>query len=170
MGGGKPLRILGGRTLLTRAVERARCWSDCVSIAARTADQVGDCGAPVLIDERTIQGPLGGLASARRLGRKFVLTIPCDMPFLPADLPVRLAAALADRGAALASSGGHVHPVCALWRTEALAELESYAATGRRSLRGLAEMVGYEAVEWEGAAFFNINDEQELAEAERGLG
>lgn len=27
MGGGKPLRLLGGRTLLNRAIERAQGWS-----------------------------------------------------------------------------------------------------------------------------------------------
>lgn len=169
IGGDKPLRRLGGRTMLERAVERARGWSDEVAIAVRKAGQVGDMGVPVLIDPPGLEGPLGGLASALRLEREAVLTIPCDAPFLPDDLPERLAAALAGHSAALAASGGRVHPVCALWRTDALAEVRGYAATGRRSLIGFAERVGYVAVEWPEGAFFNVNSPEDLAEAETRL-
>ena len=66
----------------------------------------------------------------------------------------------------MAASGGRLHPVCALWKAEAAAGLPAYLATGRRSLRGFAEAVGYEAVEWPSEPFdpfFNINDEADLA-------
>ena len=169
IGGGKPLRLLGGRTLLARAVEQAGVWGDTVAVAARDAGQVGEPGVPVLLDPPGLDGPLGGLASALRLQSAFVLTIPCDMPFLPPDLPERLALGIGDRGAALAASGGHVHPVCGLWRTEALARVRDYAATGRRSLIGLAETIGYAKIEWPDAFFFNVNSPDELAEAERRL-
>ena len=169
MGGGKPLRRLGGRTLLERAIERARGWSDEVAVAARAAVQVGEPGIPVLIDPPGLEGPLGGLASALRLERETVLTIPCDAPFLPEDLPERLGAALPGHAAALAASGGRVHPVCGLWRTEALAQVRTYAASGRRSLIGFAEMIGFAAVEWPEGAFFNVNSLQDLAEAETRL-
>jgi molybdopterin-guanine dinucleotide biosynthesis protein A len=166
IGGGKPLRMLGGRSLLDRAIERARGWSDSIAIAARAVDQVGDADVLVLLDPPGLEGPLGGLASAARLGRPLVLTIPCDMPFLPDDLPDRLAAALADYGAALAMSEGRVQPVCGLWRTDALARLGDYAASGRRSLIGFAETIGYVGVAWEGDPFFNVNSAADLAAAE----
>lgn len=82
------------------------------------------------------------------------------MPVLRQDPRERLAAALADRGAALASGEGQVHPLCGLWRTQALARMDSCAATGRRSLIGFAETVGFEAVEREGSGFLNVNTEQ----------
>lgn len=170
MGGNKPLRLLGGRTMLSRAVERAQSWSDRVAIAVRSAEQVGASDVPCLIDSYGIEGPLGGLASALRMDSALVLTIPCDMPFLPDDLPVRLTAALGDRGAAIAASGGRVHPVCGLWRGDALAKLDSYAATGRRSLMGFAERVGFVPVDWEDDPFFNVNSERELTQAESRLG
>ena len=78
IGGGKPQRLLGGETparpraAASRAAGRTRCWS-------RTAGS----------DAPGIEGPLGGIAAALALGGD-VLTIPCDMPFLPADLPERL--------------------------------------------------------------------------------
>jgi molybdopterin-guanine dinucleotide biosynthesis protein A len=169
IGGGKPLQSLAGLTLLDRALESARRWSDAIGIAVRDAAQAGDVDVPVFIDPPGVEGPLGGLASAPRLGRPTVLTIPCDMPFLPDDLPARLAAALPGHGAALAASGGHVHPVCGLWCADALARLPTYAASGRRSLIGFAESVGYAAVEWPGDPFFNVNSQEELAAAEARL-
>jgi molybdopterin-guanine dinucleotide biosynthesis protein A len=154
IGGGKPLRMLGGQTLLDRALAIARRWSDDVSIADGKTDVPG------------LEGPLGGVAAALGLGGD-VLTIPCDMPFLPADLPERLGRQ--SEAAALAASGGRLHPVCALWRARAADGLAAYAATGRRSLHGFAEAVGYAPVVWSTGPidpFFNINDEHDLAHAE----
>ena len=59
MGGGKPLRRLGG-TLLERAIERARGWSEEVAVAARAAVQVGEPGVPVPIDRLALEGPPEG--------------------------------------------------------------------------------------------------------------
>lgn len=157
IGGGKPQRLLGGQSLIDRALARARTWSDSVLVAAR---QGGD-----MEDDPAIEGPLGGVAAALALGGD-VLTIPCDMPFLPDDLPARL---VSGKAATVAASGGHLHPVCALWTAEAAARLPAYLGTGRRSLRGFAEAVGYEAVEWPVEPydpFFNVNDEADLARAE----
>ena len=157
IGGGKPQRRLGGLTLLDRALRRARDWSDEVLVAAREGGDIRD--------DPAVAGPLGGLAAALALGGD-VLTIPCDMPFLPDDLPARLAS---DAAATVAASGGRLHPVCALWKGEAAEGLPAYLATGRRSLTGFAEAVGCRVVDWPAAPvdpFFNINDDADLRRAE----
>lgn len=157
IGGDKPQRLLGGETLLDRALRRARSWSGEVLIAARAGGDIDD--------DPTIDGPLGGVAAALALGGD-VLTIPCDMPFLPQDLPLRL---VSDKAATLAASGGRLHPVCALWKAATGRALPAYLATGRRSLIGFAEALGYESVEWPAEPldpFFNVNDEAGLALAE----
>lgn len=173
MGGNKPLRRLGGETLLGRALKRARGWSEDVRIALRSADQVGEFSVPVLLDDPDIWGPLAGLTSglraAQETGRASVLTMPCDMPFLPENLPARLSASMSGRSAALASSGGQLHPVCGLWSTAVLADVACYLAAGRRSLKGLAETVGYAAVDWPEQLLANVNTPEELAAAERKL-
>ncbi len=105
------------------------------------------------------------MAAALALGGD-VLTIPCDMPFLPNDLPARLQS---DAAATVAASGGRLHPVCALWKAACREALPAYLATGKRSLTGFAEAVGYQTVEWRSDPvdpFFNINDEADLARAE----
>jgi molybdopterin-guanine dinucleotide biosynthesis protein A len=160
IGGGKPQRLLGGETLLDRALRRARRWSDEVLVAAREGGDIQD--------DPAIEGPLGGVAAALALGGD-VLTIPCDMPFLPDDLPEWL---FSNAVVTLAASGGRLHPVCALWRAEARDALPAYLATGQRSLTGFAEAAGYWAVDWQVEPFdlfFNINDEADLARAEEIL-
>ena len=177
IGGGKPLRRLGGQTLLERAVAQALESSDSVAIAVRDPAQVGGLAAFEVIADAAWEGPLGGLAAAlafaRRRGRVAVLTLPCDMPLTPPDLADRLAGALGEQAAALASSGGRLHPVCGLWRIEALDALPAYAAAGQRSLKGFAAGIGFVAVDWPVDPvdpFFNVNTPEDLARAEALLG
>jgi molybdopterin-guanine dinucleotide biosynthesis protein A len=173
IGGGKPLKIYRGEPLIDRAIRRARSWSDRVAVALRDRSQLGAVPAD-LIPDADVAGPLGGLISGMKFAiakkRQFVLVIPADMPFLPADLLDRLHQAIGDKGCALAESGGQLHPVCGLWQSNAIRSALSYAAAGRRSLKGLAASIGFVAVEWEAEAvdpFFNINTSEDLAEAGR---
>lgn len=170
MHGRKALRAFGGTTLLDRALAKAHGWTKDVAITARSADQLGATAAPVLLDAPNIEGPLAGLLSASRVPSPYVLTIPCDMPFLPDDLLDRLAGAIAGHDAVLASSGGQVQPVCGLWRTRALAGIAAYASSGRRSLIGFAESIGFTTVEWGEGPFANLNTPDEFEAARRLLG
>lgn len=177
IGGGKPLRILGGESLLARALGQAAVVSDRVALAVRDPAQVGAPEGVTLIPDAPIEGPLGGLAAALawagEQGRVAVLILPCDMPFVPADLEPRLRSALGAQSAALAASGGRLHPVCSLWRVAALEHMPAYASVGRRSLQGFAEAVGFVAVDWPvdpADPFFNVNTAADLAEAEARLG
>jgi molybdopterin-guanine dinucleotide biosynthesis protein A len=177
MGGGKPHAWLGGQTLLDRAYDRAKNWSNSAVVAIRYPEQLGSCQLPWINDATGIDGPLAGLAAALEWARgqsaAAVLTIPCDTPFLPADLPQRLINAIGEFGAAVASSRGNLHPACGLWRTEALDEVPAYCFSGRRSLKGFAEHLGFAEVEWPTRArdpFFNINCPADLAIAEGMIG
>ena len=177
IGGHKPLRQLAGQRLIDHALQQAAAWSDLVAVAVRDPQQVGPITVPVIIDDPDVAGPLAGLISALRFatetGRAFVLMIAADMPFLPNDLLDRLALAIGKCACALASSGGHVHPVCGLWRTSALDRLDEYLASGRRSLKGFAQTIGCREAEWSVGPldpFFNVNTADELARAERHAG
>jgi molybdopterin-guanine dinucleotide biosynthesis protein A len=154
----------------------ARNWSDKVAVAVRHSDQLGPLDAE-LIEDSPVEGPLGGLIAglefAQRTGRPLLIVIPADMPFLPPDLLQRLVGSIGNSNCAMATSGGRLHPVCSLWRVEkALGSAEDYLTTGSRSLHGLAELLGYVAVDWAGGSedpFFNINSEADLAAAERRI-
>lgn len=176
IGGEKPLRVLGGVKLIDRAIEQARSFASVTAVALRHNGQIGKGNFQIIRDESEVEGPLAGLVSALRFaseaGVNAVLILPADMPFLPADLAERLVEALPEHGAAIASSGGHEHPVCGLWSIESLGFVADYLSSGKRSLKGFANAVGYSAVDWPVEPFdpfFNINTLGDLAEAERLL-
>lgn len=176
IGGQKPLRLLGGKRLIDRAQALASSWSDSVAIAIRDPAQVGPTEIPCIADTKGIEGPLAGLAAAlgfaQPAGCEAVLTIPADMPFLPPDLAEQLSAAIGSADAAIASSGGNLHPVCGLWGVCLLDALPSYLESGQRSLRGFARANGARAVDWPSEPsdpFFNINSAADLARAEKLL-
>lgn len=169
MGGGKPLRLLAGQTLLDHALELARSWSDTIAVAVHEKGQVGEIDVPQLVD-REGSGPIAGIASALALAEAHdfdaVLTLPTDTPLLPADLLERLRDATFP--VAIPVSGGRLHPASSLWRREVRPHLPGYLATGRGSLLGLAERAGYATIEWSAEPFdpfLNVNDETDLAAA-----
>ncbi|KWV94639.1 molybdenum cofactor guanylyltransferase [Erythrobacter sp. AP23] len=173
MGGNKPFRLFAGKTLLARALRQAASFSNLVAVAMRDTLDLGDI--PVILDPPDMAGPLAGLATgldfARRGEREWLLTIPCDMPFLPADLLVKLANALDGQAVALAASGWRTHPVCALWHTSACEALPGFCERSDRSLHGFAEHVGFATARWGNAPdpFFNVNCSEDLAAAARML-
>lgn len=174
IGGAKPDRQLAGSSLLVHALNAARGWGAQIVLVLREPGQVGEVHERVILDDPDIPGPLGGLAAAladaEASGANRVLTLPCDMPFLPADLLIRLDRALTeDARVAIAASDGRWHPVCALWRTSALPVLLQRAGNGQLSLNGLGEAVGHVVVDWpieHGDPFLNINTLEDLARAE----
>lgn len=177
MGGAKPLRRLAGVRLIDHALQIARGYAEASVVTVRDPAQVGSVDdAALILDAPDIPGPLGGLASALRLARAQgadrVLAIPCDAPRLPPDLYERLEMALdtdARALAAVASSGGRPHPVCALWSVEAAPRLRPFVASGRTSLKGFAAEIGYTLAEWSiagGDPFTNANTPEDLATLE----
>lgn len=177
IGGDKPLRRLNGRRLLDHTLEKAHAFAGSVILVVREPVQAEGFAETVVLDTPQIEGPLAGLLSALTwaadAGVERVLTLPCDMPRLPADLLSRLEPALTpDMGVAVAASGGRLHPICALWRTTAIPVLRRRVGEGRLSLQGLSEAVGRVVVEWpadEDDAFVNINTAADLALAEAVL-
>lgn len=178
MGGGKALRAIGGRRLIDTAVARAGSWSLRGVLVAGPA--VPDCAPGVrwIADRPDFSGPLAGLAAGLQIaadaGFEFLLAIPVDTPFLPADLPLRLSEALdrdGDTGCAVASSAGRRHPACSLWRVaRANASLPEHISGGDLSLHSFADSIGTVAVEWQiedgRDPFFNVNRPDDLALAE----
>jgi molybdopterin-guanine dinucleotide biosynthesis protein A len=176
MNGSKPLRLLGGRTLLARTLDYARQLGFPVALSLRSQVQIPSITELTVIEDRPdIEGPLGGviagLAWANSKDFNAVLAIPIDMPWLPEDLACRLIEE-ANGKPSFACSADKAHPICALWPVSKLDDAESYATTGRRSLRGLLEILEARKVEWPVGhhdPFANLNDPIALAEAERQL-
>lgn len=172
MGGDKPLRLLSGRSLMDHMIDHARKYSATVAISLRHQGQFAVPDDVAIIEDREGEGPVAGLMAAGRFaqdaGCDRVLTLPCDTPFVPDDLVERLSAALSPvHNAALAMSGGRLHPVCGLWRSDALAQAEMVPGG---ALRHFAAQLGYAIAEWNAEPFdpfLNINHQDDLVIAER---
>ena len=102
----KGLQPFRGRPMALHAIERLAPQVRTLLINAnRNLERYREFGWPVVSDAiEGFAGPLAGLHAGMRVARtRYVVTVPCDSPFLPSDLVARLSAALASTpGARLA--------------------------------------------------------------------
>ncbi len=139
--------------------------------ANQNAERYAAFGHPVVADAvGGFAGPLAGLhAGMSRATTPFVVTVPCDSPFLPADLVARLSAAMAkgDAQLAVAKTGDQPHPVFALVRRDVLPHLAAFLEGGGRKIDAWYAALQVVEVPFddEETAFRNINTIVELAAA-----
>lgn len=181
MGGGdKCLRLLAGRTILARIVERLAPQTRRLLLNANgDPGRFADFGLPIAADGVAgFAGPLAGIltgldwAAAHAPDCPLVLSAPTDAPFLPRDLAQRLHAARQSEKAdiALASSGGQQHPVVGLWPVALRENLR--AALVDEDIRKVDVWTARHRVTVVDFAigridpFFNANRPEDLAEAE----
>lgn len=180
MGGGdKPLRRIGGRTVLARVVDALRPQVGALLLNANgDPARFAEYALPVVPDPLPDHpGPLAGVLAglewaARRPGTQWVLSVPGDAPFLPADLAARLHAGREAAGTALAcaASGGWTHPVVGVWPVAIAPSLRAALTGGLRKIDAFTAAHGIAEVEWPIVPvdpFFNANRPEDLAEAER---
>lgn len=181
MGGGdKPLRSVGGVTLLDRAVARIGPQCDGLIVNANgDPARFAGLGLPVVGDTvEGFAGPLAGILAAlewmaaQRPGTDWLVSIPTDSPFLPDDLVKRLHAARETAGTALACarSGDQVHPVVGLWPVSLAADLRhALVVEDMRKIDRWTARHGIAEAAWPTRPydpFFNANSPEDLAEAE----
>ena len=175
MGGvDKGLVALGGKPMVAHVLERiAPQVAEVLINANQNADRYGALGYPVVADAvGGFAGPLAGLhAGMSRAAHPLVVTVPCDSPFLPADLVARLSAALdADNAQlAVARTFDQPHPVFCLVRRDVLPHLEAFLTGGGRKIDAWYATLAVVEVAFddEADAFRNINTAGELTDAEQ---
>jgi molybdenum cofactor guanylyltransferase len=182
MGGGdKPMRVIGGRTILERVIARLRPQCECLILNANgDPARFASFGLPVVPDDVAgFPGPLAGIlagldwVAANRPTAQWMLSAAGDCPFLPRDLVARLDAARAAEHAelAVAASDGQSHPVIGLWRV-ALRDQLRQALVGEdvRKIDRWTARYRLATVTWPVVPldpFFNANTVDDIAEAER---
>ena len=180
MGGGdKALRRVGGRTVMARLIERMTPQVTRLVLNANDDPaRFTEWGLPIVPDSLPDHpGPLAGVLAgldwtAATCGAEWLVSVPGDAPFLPADLVARLhqARAAADATFACAASGGWTHPVVGLWPVALRGELRAALLAGVRKIDAFTARHRTATAEWpiEGAdPFFNVNTPADLAAAER---
>ena len=175
MGGvDKGLQLFRGKPMVQHVVERfAPQVGELLINANRNPEAYAAFGYRVVADE--IEGFAGPLAGFERglahASKDFVVTTPCDSPFLPVDLVARLRSALDSRSAdlAVAKTGDQAHPVFSLMRRSVHASLRDFLSSGQRKIDrwyGGLDVVEV-AFDDEAGAFVNINTLAELSGLER---
>jgi molybdopterin-guanine dinucleotide biosynthesis protein A len=182
MGGGdKPMRTIGGRTILDRVIARLAPQCDGLILNANgDPARFAAFGLPVIADGVTdFPGPLAGIlagldwAAANRPDVRLVLSAAADCPFLPRDLVARLHDALEAENAelAVAASGGQSHPVIGLWSVGLREELRhALVVEDIRKIDRWTARYRLATVTWPIEPldpFFNANTMDDIAEAER---
>lgn len=166
----KGLQELRGRPMVQWVLERLAPQVDTVLISAnRNLQRYAAFGCPVLPDRTPgFAGPLAGLhAALTQAATPLVATVPCDSPFLPADLVQRLHARLvADQAElAVARAGDRVHRAFCLARRELLPGLDAFLAAGERRVGLWHASLSVAEVDFDDEldAFTNINTPEQLA-------
>jgi molybdopterin-guanine dinucleotide biosynthesis protein A len=175
MGGvDKGLQPLRGRPLVAWVLERLKPQVAEVLINAnQNQAEYAKLGCRVIGDEiGGFAGPLAGLHAGLKANvHPFLVTVPCDSPFLPTDLVRRLHAALVASHAdlAVAKTGQQPHPVFSLVRESLLHHLTEFLEGGGRKIDAwYASLKVIEvAFDDQPEAFSNINTREDLAAHEK---
>jgi molybdopterin-guanine dinucleotide biosynthesis protein A len=173
MGGvDKGLVDLEGKPMVAHVIARLAPQVGAIVINAnQNVERYAAFGHPVAGDEvGGFAGPLAGLhAGLARASTPYVVTSPCDSPFLPLDLVARLAGGLRQKNAklAVAYTFDQPHPVFALVDRGVLAHLAQFLEAGGRKIDAWYATLPVAGVHFddEADAFRNINTREELAAA-----
>jgi molybdopterin-guanine dinucleotide biosynthesis protein A len=181
MGGGdKSLRLLGGRAILDRVIDRFRPQVGRLILNANgDPSRFAATGLAVAADSvEGFAGPLAGIlagldwAAANAGSALWIATAATDAPFLPRDLVSRLVVAT-EEGADLvcAASNGRSHPVIGLWPVRLREDLRrALTEGGVRKVDAWTARFRLAVVDFPADPvdpFFNVNTPEDLAAAER---
>lgn len=148
LAGGKARRMHGedkgllellGRPLLDYSIAGLRPQVERILVNAnRNLARYREFGYPVIEDSMgDYCGPLAGMASAMQAaGTPLLLTVPCDSPFVPAQLAETLYNAMmeADADISVAHDGNRLQQMYALLRCTLLPDLQRYLGNGGRKV------------------------------------
>jgi molybdenum cofactor guanylyltransferase len=172
MGGvDKGLQTFRGAPMVLHAILRLEPQVGALAINAnQNIGAYEGFGYPVWPDQLGgFEGPLAGLQTGlSRCDTDYLVTVPCDSPFLPENLVATLGAALQESGSDIAvavteEGERRTHPVFALMKTSVLTSLTAYLQNGGRKIETWYRSLPFEEVPFQDAdAFRNINTVEEL--------
>lgn len=170
MGGiDKGLIKLRGRPMVEHIIEALRTQVDTILINAnRNLDEYSKLGFKVIKDEiDDFQGPLAGIASGLSHSETdYIVTAPCDGPFLAPDYVSRLyhTARENDANISVAFDGERLQPVYAMIKKSLLPSLLAYLRAGDRKIDLWYQQESFVQVDFSSSPkiFTNINTPEEL--------
>ena len=177
MGGvDKGLQEFRGKRLVDHVYERlAPQVAGVIVNANQNHDDYRTFGVRVVSDAiGQFAGPLAGLHAGLCVSKRpYLVSVPCDSPFLPEDLVERLYAGLENAGAEIAvpKTGQWQQPVFCMVRRGVLDHLADYLKNGGRKVDAWYATLNLVEVAFddEAEAFSNINTSDELKTFEAGI-
>ena len=166
MGGNKPFQPYGKSTLIETVMARLKPQVGEVVINAGARGSaltlpLSCLGVRLIHDDLPDLGPLSGVLSALQFaqaaGDTAVVTAPCDMPELPADMVAQLTASDGD---IVCFAGVRDYPLCALWWVSVLPALQAALETadgGLPVMRFLDSQTVARVTVTDETAFVNFN-------------
>ena len=148
MGTDKAFLVLGGRTLLERALGIAQSVAENVAIVGDPAKFATH--GRVIEDVYRDRGPLGGIhAALSNSSTEWNLILGVDLPFVDADF-LRFLISLAESSDAIVtvpSTNGRYEPLCAVYRREFAGVAEAALKSGRNKIDALYASVSVRTLE-----------------------
>jgi molybdopterin-guanine dinucleotide biosynthesis protein A len=173
----KGLITLNGRTMIDYIISALRPQAaDIIINANRNPQQYGLYGLPVVADMLgDYFGPLVGMATGMHTTDKpYIVTVPCDSPFIPGTLVETLYRALIDNQAdiSVAHDGARMQPVFAMLRCELLPGLLAYLDEGGRKIDTWYNQQRLALADFSDSAdtFMNLNTPQDQLALENRMG
>jgi len=170
----KGLVSFRGRALISYVVEHLAPQSDTILINCnRNHDAYARFGYPLIEDNLPGgQGPLAGLLAALETTQSdYVLSAPCDTPFLPDDLISRMLTTMTEHhaDACTVDDGNRLHPVILLVHRRVTPSLRNYLESGKRKVHDWYYSLEHCKADFSDKpeAFININTPAQLQEAEQ---
>ncbi len=177
MGGqDKGLLEVAGKSIVARiASQLSEQVSKILINANRNQDEYEKLGYPVINDSLSnYQGPLAGMAAAlAKIDTEWLLTVPCDGPFVAKDYAVRMMQVAEEQSVKLvvASDADRIQPVYALIHIQLLPSMQAFLKSGERKIDRWYAQHPYSIVEFRDREqmFTNINTPEQLAATEDAL-
>ncbi|MCG8378874.1 MAG: molybdenum cofactor guanylyltransferase [Proteobacteria bacterium] len=139
--------------------------------ANRNHERYAQYGLEIVADELSgYCGPLAGMASAlQTIKTDYMVTVPCDSPFVPDDLVERLSHALHDNDTdiSVAHNGERIQPVFCMLKNTLLKSLTEYLHSGERKIDRWFEQYQYAIADFSDIpeTFDNINTPEDIEKA-----
>lgn len=168
MGGrDKGLMMLDGKQLWRHVADRLYPQVNRIVISAnRNLEIYRASGLPVMADTLSdFPGPLAGMLSVmQQTDDEWFLFCPCDTPFIPDNLVVRLAAERQQAAVVWVHDGDRDHPAIALAHRSLAPHIADYLAKGERRVMVFMRQVGGHSIDFSDmiSAFRNMNTPEDL--------
>lgn len=174
MGGqDKGLIEISGKAMIEHVITALQPQVNNIIINAnRNHDIYAKYGIPVIADNyEGFNGPLAGMASCMKvIDTEYMITTPCDSPFVPDDLVTRMYTALQEKQAdiSVADSGDRIQPVFCLLKCTLLESLLAYLDSGERKIDRWFQQHVMTRVDFSDKpeTFINVNTPEDIKDIE----